>query len=78
MTGVDHKALAKSGQATVKRLNAENTWLRHTFMEMEARVAAMQSQLTELEARAKALKQSIANPPANPPAKSPSKSRSKK
>ena len=41
MTDAESDVLVKAMKATVKRIAAENTWLRHSLMEMEARVAAM-------------------------------------
>ena len=55
MTDDEYAVLVKAMKATVKRIAAENTWLRHSLMEMETRVAAMAHQLTLLEARAKTL-----------------------
>ncbi len=74
MTDAPFKAFEKSANATVRRLNAENTWLRHTMMEMENRVEAMVKHLTGIDARVKVLKKQL--PPA--PAKTATKSRSKK
>ena len=45
----------------VMRLAAENTWLRHGLMELQERIAAMDTQLSGLESRAKDLKQSLAD-----------------
>ena len=53
MTDAQSDVLVQAMKATVKRIAAENTWLRHSLMEMEARVAAMTTQLTQLEARAR-------------------------
>lgn len=59
MTDDDYAVLVKAMKTTVKRIAAENTWLRHSLMEMEARVTAMATQLTQLEARAKALRKAL-------------------
>ena len=53
MTDAHSDVLVQAMKATVKRVAAENTWLRHSLMEMEARVAAMKTQLTQLEASAR-------------------------
>jgi hypothetical protein len=53
VTDAQADVLMQAMKATVKRIAAENTWLRHSLMEMEARVAAMTTQLTQLEARAR-------------------------
>lgn len=73
MTDAEFKTFEKAAKATVKRLSAENTWLRHSLMEMENRVEAMKSQLAELETRAKALKKSLAATPTQTATKSRSK-----
>lgn len=59
MTDDDYAVLVKAMNATVKRIGAENTWLRHSLMEMEARMAAMAHQLTLLEGRATALRKAL-------------------
>jgi predicted nucleic acid-binding Zn-ribbon protein len=53
VTDTESDVLVQAMKATVKRVAAENTWLRHSLMEMEQRVAAMKTQLTQLEARAR-------------------------
>lgn len=73
MTEADFKTFEKAAKATVKRLTAENTWLRHSLMEMENRVEAMKGHLAELETRAKALKKELADTPARTSTKSRSK-----
>jgi predicted RNase H-like nuclease (RuvC/YqgF family) len=60
MTGAEFKTFEKAAKATVRRLSAENTWLRHSLMEMETRVAGLHAQLDALEKRARAMKQQLA------------------
>ena len=40
-------------KATVKRIAVENTWLRHSLMEIDARVRAMVEQLSQLDVKVK-------------------------
>lgn len=63
MTDTEFDTYVKATKATVKRLTAENTWLRHSLMEMKNRVDGMSIQLADLETRAKALKKSLASAP---------------
>lgn len=60
----------KAARATVKRLSAENTWLRHSLMEVEIRVAGMHAYLDGLETRVRTLKRQLPavtpTPPQNP------------
>ncbi len=63
MTDTEFDTYVKATKATVKRLTAENTWLRHSLMEMKNRVDEMSIQLAGLETRAKALKKSLASTP---------------
>ncbi len=63
MTDTEFDTYVKATKATVKRLTAENTWLRHSLMEMKNRVDEMSIQLADLETRAKALKKSLASTP---------------
>lgn len=74
MTDAEFDTYVKATKATVKRLTAENTWLRHNLMELKNRVNDMTVQLADLETRAKALKKSLAPTPD----KTETKSRSKK
>jgi len=60
VTDTESDVLVQAMKATVKRIAAENTWLRHSLMEMEARVAAMKTQLTQLEARAREARKALA------------------
>lgn len=53
MTEDEYDVFARATKSIVKRISAENTWLRHSLMEMEDRVEVMKEQLTHLEARAK-------------------------
>ena len=74
MNEAEYTVFEKSAKATVRRISAENTWLRHTMMEMEARVEGMAQQLDALDARIKAIKKRL--PAATP--KTPIRTRSKK
>jgi len=69
----EFKCFQTSGRSRITRLAAENTWLRHSLMEMEARVAAMATQLTELEARARSIHKTLTGQPAKPEPKTRSK-----
>ena len=60
MTAHDDDGFARAARATVRRIAAENTWLRHSLMEMEARVAAMKTQLTQLETGAREARKALA------------------
>lgn len=60
-------------RATERRLRAENTWLRHRFTEIEARVALLKKELSTLKSTATRLKKSL-----GPAATQPTKKRSKK
>jgi hypothetical protein len=73
MTNAEFENYDQAQKATLRRISAENTWLRHNLMEMENRVAAMTSQLADLETKAKALKQSLASAPDQTETKSRSK-----
>jgi predicted nucleic acid-binding Zn-ribbon protein len=53
VTDTESDVLVQAMKATVKRVAAENTWLRHSLMEIERRVTALSTQLTQLEARAR-------------------------
>ncbi len=77
MTHAEQKTFEQARKHQAKRLAAENTWLRHSLMEMQDRVAAMADQLTDLEIRTKALKKSLADLPTNSPANTEPKSRNK-
>ncbi len=74
MTDAEFKTFEKAAKATVRRVSAENTWLRHSLMEMKTRVAGLHAQLDALEKRARAMKQQLAT--ATP--KTTPKTRSKK
>ncbi len=63
MTDTEFDIYVKATKATVKRITAENTWLRHSLMEMKNRVDAMSIQFADLETRATALKKSLASAP---------------
>ncbi len=56
MTDAEYTVFEKSAKATIRRISAENTWLRHTMMEMESRITDMNAQLSAIEMRAKALR----------------------
>ena len=56
MTDAEYTVFEKSAKATIRRISAENTWLRHTMMEMESRIADMNAQLSAIETRVKALR----------------------
>ena len=62
MTEDDYDTFAEATQAMVKRIAAENTWLRHSLMELEARVTAMTKQVMQLEAKAKDVRQALRLP----------------
>ena len=74
MNEAEYTVFEKSAKATVRRISAENTWLRHSLMEMESRVDAMVKQLDALEARVKAIKKRL--PAASP--KTQTRTRSKR
>jgi septal ring factor EnvC (AmiA/AmiB activator) len=73
MTQAEFNTCDQAQNARLRRISAENTWLRHHLMEMENRVAAMTSQLADLEARTKTLKKSLAAMPDQPETKHRSK-----
>ncbi|MFZ5499687.1 MAG: hypothetical protein ACOY6N_11625 [Pseudomonadota bacterium] len=49
----------KAMKATIVRIQAENTWLRHNYGELEARVAALRADITALRKAAAGLKKSL-------------------
>ena len=59
MTDAEYTVFEKSAKATIRRISAENTWLRHTMMEMESRIADMNAQLSAIETRVKALRKEL-------------------
>jgi hypothetical protein len=73
MTHAEFENYDQAQKATLRRISAENTWLRHNLMEMENRVASMTTQLGELESRARDLKKSLASTPDQTQTKSRSK-----
>lgn len=74
MTEAEFKSIHRAQKATIRRVGAENTWLRHNLMQMEERIAAMHRKCDVLQTRLRALKKSLDN--ASAPAE-PNESRSK-
>lgn len=74
MTEAEGDVRVKAMQATVRRITAENTWLRHSLMEMEARVANMATQLSQLEARLAAVRKALSTTAAKAKRSSPDRS----
>ena len=70
MTDTEFDTYVKATKSTVRRLTAENTWLRHSLLELKHRVDDMKAQMADLETRAKAMKKSLVVPPANTEPKS--------
>jgi len=73
MTDTEFDTYVKATKATVRRLTAENTWLRHSLLELKHRVDDMKAQMADLETRAKAMKKSLVVPPTKTETKSRSK-----
>ena len=46
-------------KSTVRRISAENTWLRHSLMELKIRLNEMNVQLSAIAKHAKALRKSL-------------------
>lgn len=46
-------------KSTVRRISAENTWLRHSLMELKIRVNEMDVQLSAIAKHAKSLRKSL-------------------
>lgn len=49
----------KGVKATIKRISAENTWLRHNYGELEKRVDLLKKDITVLRKAATKIKKSI-------------------
>ena len=69
MTESEFVTFEKSARATVRRISAENTWLRHSLLQLKTRVAAIAEQLTVLEKRARSLKKLLGAPTPTPTSK---------
>jgi hypothetical protein len=50
-----YEALERAGKAVVRRISAENTWLRHSHTEMEQRVSALAVEIAAIKREARAL-----------------------
>ena len=59
MTENEYEALERAGKAVIRRLSAENTWLRHSYMEMEQRVDALGRQVASIKREANAVIKSL-------------------
>ncbi len=59
MTENEYEALERAGKAVIRRLSAENTWFRHSYMEMERRVKALGDQVASIKREANALIKSL-------------------
>ncbi len=59
MTENEYEALERSGKAVIRRLSAENTWLRHSHMEMERRVNALGDQVASIKREANVVIKSL-------------------
>lgn len=79
MTEAQFKSIHRAQKAAIRRISAENTWLRHTLMQIEGRIATLDRQCDALQVRLKTLKKSLdgVGSPIQPPAQ-PIESRSKK
>jgi len=54
-----YEALERAGKAVVRRISAENTWLRHSHMEMEQRVSALKVEIESIKREARSLIKSL-------------------
>ncbi len=52
MTKDEYEVLERASNATIRRISAENTWLRHSHMEMERRVAALGDKVASIKREA--------------------------
>lgn len=59
MNDAEYTVFEKSTKAIIRRISAENTWLRHTMMEMESHIADMKAQLSAVETRVKTLRKEL-------------------
>jgi predicted RNase H-like nuclease (RuvC/YqgF family) len=59
MTEAEFKSIRRAQKATIRRISAENTWLRHNLMQMEERIAAMNRKCDALQTRLRSLKKSL-------------------
>lgn len=68
MTEAQFKSIHRAQKAAIRRISAENTWLRHTLMQIEARIEAVDRRCDALQVRLKTLKKSLdgATAPARP------------
>lgn len=53
---------ARAANATIKRVVAENTWLRHNFNQLEARVTTLKKDITTLKTAATKLNKALGSP----------------
>ena len=56
---VEFERYEQGVKATVKRVQAENTWLRHNFGELEKRVALLKKDIAVLRSAATKISKSI-------------------
>ncbi len=59
MNGNEYEAFERAGASVIRRLSAENTWLRHSHMEMERRVDALGDQVTSIKREANVVIKSL-------------------
>ena len=59
MTEAQFKSIHRAQKAAIRRISAENTWLRHSLMQIEARLTAMNARCDALQVRLKALKKCL-------------------
>ena len=62
----EFERFAGSAKAAERRLSAENTWLRHRFTELEAKVIQLKKDIAMLKSAATRLKKSLGPVPAQP------------
>lgn len=55
----EFERFAASAKATERRLSAENTWLRHHYTELEAKVAQLRKDISTLKSAAMRLKKTL-------------------
>jgi len=56
---VEFERYEQGVRATIKRINAENTWLRHNYGELEARVVQLKKDIAALRTAANKISKSL-------------------
>ncbi len=59
----EFERFAASAKATERRLSAENTWLRHHYTELEAKVAQLRKDISTLKSATTRLKKTLGPAP---------------